>query len=58
MAATDRNTRTAHGRDRTWCGFCEAGHGQPKGVCYDVHGRCKGTWPAFVPASVANPDGS
>jgi hypothetical protein len=31
---------------RTSCGFCEGGHG-----------RCKGTWPHFVRATAANPDG-
>ena len=27
---------------RTSCGFCEGGHGQPRGVYQDVDGRCKG----------------
>jgi hypothetical protein len=58
MAGTDRGTRSARTGERTSYGFCEGGHGQLEGVCYDVHGRCKGTWPGFVPASVANPDGS
>jgi len=58
MAATARDTRSVRTGDRTSCGFCEGGHGHPEGVCHDVHGRCKGTWPGFVPASVANPDGS
>ena len=32
---------------RTWCGFCEGGHGQPRGVCQDVDGRCKGHLAGF-----------
>ena len=43
---------------RTSCGFCEGGHGQPRGVCQDVDGRCKGHLPDFVRATAANPDGS
>ena len=43
---------------RKSCGFCEGGHGQPRGVCQDVDGRCKGTWPDFVRATAANPEGS
>jgi len=41
---------------RTSCGFCEGGHGQPRGACHDVHGRRKGTWPHFVRATAENPD--
>jgi hypothetical protein len=58
MAATDRNTRTAHGRGRASCGFCEPAHGQPAGICHDTGRHCRGTWPGFVPATTANPDGS
>jgi hypothetical protein len=32
---------------RTSCGFCEGGHGQPRGVCQDVDGRCKGHLAGF-----------
>ena len=32
---------------RTSCGFCEGGHGQPRGVRQDVDGRCKGHLAGF-----------
>ena len=32
---------------RTSCGFCEGGHGQPRGVCQDVDGRCEGHLAGF-----------
>ena len=32
---------------RKSCGFCEGGHGQPRGVCQDVDGRCKGHLAGF-----------
>lgn len=43
---------------RTSCGCCEAGDGQAPVVCQDVGGRCQATWPHFVRATDANPDGS
>jgi len=42
---------------RAWtCGFCAPGARAP-GRCYDTHGRCRGTWPRFVPRTADNPDG-
>ena len=34
--------RPSASQARTSCGFCEGGHGQPRGVYQDVDGRCKG----------------
>jgi hypothetical protein len=31
-------------------GFCEGGHGQAPGKCYDDHGQGKGTYHGAVPA--------
>ena len=57
MAATDRNTRTAMGRGRFSCGFCEPAQGPPDGRCHDDGGHCKGTWPRFAQPTLANPEG-
>jgi len=44
--------------DEAWtCGFCGPGPVRPAGVCYDVHGRCRGALRGFVPRTDENPYG-
>jgi hypothetical protein len=47
MTTTLRDDRPAKA-SRSSRGFCEGGHGQPPGKCYDDHGRCNGTY--YVPS--------
>jgi hypothetical protein len=54
MAATDRNTRTAMGRGRFSCGFCEPAEGPPDGRCHDDGGHC-GHLARLRPAHPGNP---